>query len=202
MGPVLVALNRNKRFLALDLKTEPGRRALRRWSRPPTSSSTICAPEAVAGLGFGYEAVKALKPDIVYVEAMGYAAEGPYAGRRALDDLIQVASGATGPRPDRVHPDEPLKFVPSIIADKTCGLFAAIACRRPPCATRRRPARASTSAVPTLETFTGFVMAEHLLRRDRRSPPTGKFGYTTTLSPFSLKAPAHPGRLDHGHARR
>ncbi len=100
MGPVFVALNRNKRSVALDLKTEPGRRALRRLVRTADIFIHNMRPEAVGRLGFSYEAVAALKPDIVYVEAMGYAPEGPYAGRQAFDDLIQSASGAGRPRPD------------------------------------------------------------------------------------------------------
>ena len=100
MGPVFLALNRNKRSVALDLKTEPGRRALRRLVRTADIFIHNMRPEAVARLGFAYDAVAALKSDIVYVEAMGYAPEGPYAGRQAdFDDLIQSAS-AGGPRPD------------------------------------------------------------------------------------------------------
>ncbi len=181
MGPVFVALNRNKRSLALDLKTEPGRRALRRLVRTADIFIHNMRPEAVARLGFGYEAVNALKPDIVYVEAMGYAAEGPYAGRQAFDDLIQAASGATG-LAQMIDPGEPLKFVPSIIADKTCGLFAAIACLAA-LRHKEKTGEGQYVAVPMLETFTGFVMAEHLYG-ETYIPPLGKFGHTTTLSPY------------------
>jgi crotonobetainyl-CoA:carnitine CoA-transferase CaiB-like acyl-CoA transferase len=180
MGPVFVALNRNKRSLALDLKGEPGRRALRRLIKSADIFIHNMRPEAVARLGFSYDAVAAMKPDIVYVEAMGYAAEGPYAGRQAFDDLIQSASGAAG-LAALVDPDEPLKFVPSIIADKTCGLFAAIACLAA-LRHKEKTGEGQYVAVPMLETFTGFIMAEHLYG-ETYIPPTGKFGHTTTITP-------------------
>ena len=61
MGPVFVALNRNKRSLALDLKSEPGRRALRKLIKSADIFIHNMRPEAVARLGFGYEAVAELK---------------------------------------------------------------------------------------------------------------------------------------------
>ena len=181
MGATFVALNRNKRSVALDLKAEPGRRALRRLVKTADIFIHNMRPEAVARLGFSYEAVAALKPDIVYVEAMGYAAEGPYAGRQAFDDLIQSASGAAG-LAALVDPSAPLQFVPSIIADKTCGLFAAIACLAA-LRHKERTGEGQYVAVPMLETFTGFIMAEHLYG-ETFIPPTGRFGHTTTITPY------------------
>jgi crotonobetainyl-CoA:carnitine CoA-transferase CaiB-like acyl-CoA transferase len=181
MGPVFVALNRNKRSVALDLKGEPGRRALRRLIKTADIFIHNMRPEAVARLGFSYKDVAEMKPDIVYVEAMGYASEGPYAGRQAFDDLIQSASGASG-LAQLVDPDEPLKFVPSIIADKTCGLFAAIACLAA-LRHKEQTGEGQYVEVPMLETFTGFIMAEHLYG-ETYVPPLGKFGHTTTVTPY------------------
>ncbi len=180
LGPVFVGLNRNKRSVALDLKTEPGRRALRRLVKSADIFIHNMRPEAVARLGFAYKDVAAMKPDIVYVEAMGYASEGPYAGRQAFDDLIQAASGATG-LASLVDPNEPLKFVPSIIADKTCGLFAAIACLAA-LRHKEKTGEGQYVEVPMLETFTGFIMAEHLYG-ETYIPPIGNFGHTTTITP-------------------
>src|SRR5206468_3413547 len=94
MGPVFVALNRNKRSVALDLKNEPGRRALRRLIATADVFIHNMRPEAIARLGFTYAEVATIKPDVIYVEAVGYDPAGPYAGRQAFDDLIQAASGA------------------------------------------------------------------------------------------------------------
>ena len=181
MGPLFVAMNRNKRSVTLDLKSEPGQRALRRLVKRADIFIHNMRPEAVARLGFSYEAVKALKPDIVYVEAMGYAPEGPYAGRQAFDDLIQAASGAFG-LPELVDPAAPLRPVPSIIADKTCGLFAAIACLAA-LRHKERTGEGQYVAVPMLECFTGYLMAEHLYG-ETYVPATGAFGHTTTITPY------------------
>ncbi|HXU99179.1 MAG TPA: CoA transferase [Caulobacteraceae bacterium] len=181
MGPLYVALNRNKRSVALDLKEEPGRRALRKLVKKADIFIHNMRPEAIGRLGFSYEAVKALKPDIVYIEAMGYAAEGPYAGRQAFDDLIQAASGAFG-LPALVDPAAPLRPVPSIIADKTCGLFAVIASLAA-LRHKERTGEGQYVAVPMLECFAGYLMAEHLYG-ETYVPPTGAFGHTTTITPY------------------
>jgi len=192
MGPVFIALNRNKRSIALDLKAEPGRRALRRLVKTADIFIHNMRPEAIARLGFSYEHVAALKPDIVYVEAMGYAPEGPYAGRQAFDDLIQAASGAFG-LPALVNPGAPLRPVPSIIADKTCGLFAAIACLAA-LRHKERTGEGQYVCVPMLETFTGFIMAEHLYG-ETYVPATGRFGHTTTITPYRKPLATQDGWL-------
>jgi crotonobetainyl-CoA:carnitine CoA-transferase CaiB-like acyl-CoA transferase len=81
-----------------------------------------------------------------------------------------------------VDPAEPLKFIPSIIADKTCGLFAAIACLAA-LRHKEKTGEGQYVAVPMLETFTGFIMAEHLYG-ETYVPPQGSFGHTTTITPY------------------
>ena len=192
MGPLFVALNRNKRSVVLDLKSEPGRRALRKLVKTADIFIHNMRPDAVARLGFSFEAVAAIKPDIIYVEAMGYAAEGPYAGRQAFDDLIQAASGAFGLNA-LVEPGAPLRPLPSIIADKTCGLFAVIATLAA-LRHKERTGEGQYVAVPMLETFTGFIMAEHLYG-ETYIPATGRFGHTTTITPYRKALPTSDGWL-------
>ena len=60
------------------------------------------------------------------VVAMGFGSDGPYGGLQAFDDLIQGASGACDLLP-YYDGDPALRPIPSIVADKTCGLFAVIA---------------------------------------------------------------------------
>jgi len=181
MGPLYVALNRNKRSVALDLKSEAGREALCGLIGGADVFIHNMRPEAVARLGFAYAEVAALKPDIVYVEAMGYDPAGPYAGRQAFDDLIQAASGAYG-LSGLVEDSAPFRPLPSIVADKTCGLFAVVATLA---AVRHKETTGEGQyvAVPMLETFTGFLMAEHLYG-ETFIPPTGHFGHTTTITPY------------------
>ena len=180
MGPVFVALNRNKRSLALDLKSEPGKRALAKLIKTAHVFIHNMRPEAIKRLGFSYAEVSAIKHDIVYVEAVGYASNGPYAGLQSFDDLVQAASG-TGSLIPLVEKANDLRLIPGYIADKTVGLFAAIATL----AALNHQARTGEGQfveVPMLETFTGFMLAEHLWGQTY-DPPTGKIGSTTALTP-------------------
>ncbi len=180
MGPVFVALNRNKRSVAIDLKSEPGKRALTKLIKTAHVFIHNMRPEAIKRLGFSYAEVSAIKPDIVYVEAVGYASNGPYAGLQSFDDLVQAASG-TGSLIPLVEKASDLRLIPGYIADKTVGLFAAIATL----AALNHQARTGEGQfveVPMLETFTGFMLAEHLWGQTY-DPPTGKIGSTTALTP-------------------
>lgn len=181
MGPMYVAFNRNKRSVRLDLKTEPGRRALTRLIAGADIFIHNMRPESIARLGFDYDAVAAIKRDVVYVEAVGYDPAGPYAGRQAFDDLIQAAAGACG-LTGMVDPQVVFRPLPSLFADKTCGLFAAIACLAA-LRHKERTGEGQCVCVPMLETFTGYLMAEHLYN-ETYIPPTGHFGNTGAITPY------------------
>jgi crotonobetainyl-CoA:carnitine CoA-transferase CaiB-like acyl-CoA transferase len=57
-------------------------------------------PGAVERLGFGYEAVRSINPDIVYVSIAGFGADGPSSNRRVYDNVIQAASGLASVQTD------------------------------------------------------------------------------------------------------
>ncbi len=199
MGPMFVAFNRNKRSVALDLKGEPGRAALRELIKTADVFIHNMRPDSMARLGFAYEEVAKIKPDIVYVEAMGYDPAGPYAGRQAFDDLIQAASGACGMNA-LVEPDATFRPLPTIVADKTSGLFAVIATLSA-LRHRDRTGEGQYVCVPMLECFTGFLMAEHLYG-ETYIPPTGHFGHTTTITPYRRPLKTKDGHLSVAPADR
>ena len=180
MGPLYVQLNRNKRSVVLDLKTEPGREKLRALIETADLFIHNMRPEAIARLGFDYAAVSAIRPDIVYVEAVGYAPEGPYAGRQAFDDLIQAASGGCDLLP-RYDGEPALRPLPSLVADKACGLYAAIGALAA-LQHRARTGEGQFVQVPMLETFAPFMLAEHL-NGESYVPSRGKLGHPTTVTP-------------------
>ncbi len=190
MGPLYVCLNRNKRSVVLDLKSEAGRAALTALVATADIFIHNMRPQSIAKLGFGYDAVKAIKGDIVYVEAVGYAPEGPYAGRQAFDDLIQAASGTAG-LPALTDPAAPLAFIPSVIADKTSGLFAAIAALAA-LRHKEQTGEGQYVAVPMLECFTGFMMADNLYG-ETFIPPVGHIGYTGAITPYRRPLPTADG---------
>ena len=83
-------------------------------------------PQAIEGLGLGYEAIRKIKPDIVYVGAYGYSADGPYGKLPAYDDAIQARFGIADLM-GRAAGDDVPRYPPTIIADKTVGLAFACA---------------------------------------------------------------------------
>ncbi len=86
------AFNRNKKSLAVDLKCEAGREAVRRLLRTADVVSENFRPGAMEALGLGYESVRVLKPDVVYVSLKGFL-DGPYHHRTALDEVVQMMAG-------------------------------------------------------------------------------------------------------------
>src|SRR6056297_1182262 len=122
MGPIYMALNRNKKSVTLDVASELGREALKRLLRDADVFIHNVRMAGMERLGFGYDAVRAIREDIVYVHCAGFGADGPYAKRQAFDDLIQGASGFADLSAKR-DGGEPA-YAPSLIADKTSGLYA------------------------------------------------------------------------------
>ena len=93
LSPMFLSVNAGKRSVTLDLKNAKAKEIV--WKL--IESADIVAENFKAGviekLGFGYEAVKARKPDIVYCSVTGYGQTGPYAGAAAYDGAIQATSG-------------------------------------------------------------------------------------------------------------
>ena len=179
MSAPFVGFNRNKRSVVLDLKTPGGKESLLALVATADVFIHNMRPASVERLGFGYEAVKAAKPDIVYVVAMGFGTDGPYAGRQAFDDLIQGASGTCDMLP-LYDGDPTLRPMPSLLADKTCGLYAVIAAQAA-LLHRARTGEGQYVEVPMLECFTGFMLAEQLNGK-AFLPERGKFGHPTTVT--------------------
>jgi len=179
MGATFMTLNRNKRSLTLDLKTDEGRARLR--DLIPTAQVFIhnVREDAMGRLGFGYEEVAKINPHIVYVHCVGYGSDGPYAGRQAFDDLVQAASGTADLLP-RVDGNEDMRLLPSFVADKVSSmhaLWATLAALYHQKAT----GEGQFVEVPMFESFTSFMMVEHLYGHTFE-PPVSKLGHTPALA--------------------
>lgn len=127
MSSIFLALNRNKRSLAIDLKSAQGRAVLERLI--PTVDVVVhnMRVAAIERLGFGYERVAQLNPKVVYCAATGFGQDGPDRDRPAFDDIIQAACGLVGLNLiQQSLPD----YVPSLIADKTTGMAVVTWCWR------------------------------------------------------------------------
>ena len=117
-------MNRNKRGIALDLKSEDGKEVLRRLVADADVLIENFRPGTLARLGFSYEALRETNPGLVYCALSGFGRTGPYAERAGFDLIAQGMSGimsATGEGPGR----PPVKTGPPI-TDITAGILAAM----------------------------------------------------------------------------
>lgn len=87
------AINRNKRSVEVDMKSEADRAAVRRLIEGADVVLQNFRPGVMERLGFGYDAVKAINPKIVYGSVTGYGAEGPWVDLPGQDLLAQARSG-------------------------------------------------------------------------------------------------------------
>ena len=87
------AVNRNKRSIALDLKTDAGRDVLHRLAASADALVESYRPGTAARLGVGYDDLAPVNPRLVYASISGFGATGPYAERGGYDIITQGMSG-------------------------------------------------------------------------------------------------------------
>ena len=177
-GPFLNT-NRNKRSIALDLKQESARAALRALIGTADVFVHNMRPVAINKLGFSYADVAKVKPDIVYCGAYGYSQKGPYAARPAYDDLIQAHAGLAA-LSQRV--DGQPRFAPTVMVDKMVGLTTAMSILAA-LLHRGRTGEGQAIEVPMFETLASFLSVEHLYGRVF-DPPIGTTGYGRLTTPY------------------
>jgi crotonobetainyl-CoA:carnitine CoA-transferase CaiB-like acyl-CoA transferase len=178
MSALYMGLNRNKRSLVLDLKQAAAKDAL--WRLIDTADVFLHSvrPQAMERLGFGQDAVRARNTRIVYAGIHGFRMDGPYAGRPAYDDVIQGLSGSADLMARLVG--EP-RYMPTIMADKTCGLVAVNAVLAA-LLERERSGRGQFVEIPMFESMVAFNMADHIFGYTF-DPPEGPMGYSRVLTP-------------------
>jgi crotonobetainyl-CoA:carnitine CoA-transferase CaiB-like acyl-CoA transferase len=106
-SPAHVQINRNKRSLVVDLRSETGKEVF--WRLHATADVFVDgnASDAMTKLGVGYEAQRARKPDIVYCQYSGYGATGPYSSIPTHGQMMDALAGAYPMEPDEqgfLHP--------------------------------------------------------------------------------------------------
>ena len=117
-------MNRNKRSIALDLKTEAGKEVLKTLAKDADILVENYRPGALRRLGLGYEVLKDINPRLVYTSISGFGQTGPWADRPGFDLMAQAMSGVmsvTG------YPDSPPVKAGVPVADIGCALFAVYA---------------------------------------------------------------------------
>jgi len=181
-------IQRNKRSLALDLKSDAGRAAMQRLLASSDVLITNMRAAALERLGLDAESLRAQHPQLICCRANGYGSGGPYRDKAAYDDAIQAASGLS----DLIGciAGEP-GFVPSVIADKVSGLHVVEAVLAA-LFHRERTGAAQAIEVPMFETMVAFNLVEHY-RGAVFEPPEGPFGYDRLLTPYRRPYPTSDG---------
>lgn len=191
LGPIYTNLNRNKASVQLDAKTDTGKAALIELLKASDVLFTNVRLAGMARLGLDYEAVKAINPSIVYVHCAGFGADGPYGQRQAYDDLIQAASGFANL--STMRDGSPPAYAPSLVADKTVGLFATYATLAA-LFHKERSGKGQFVSVPMLESFTFFNMVENLYG-ETFLPGNGKVAYTRSINANRKPYPTKDGHI-------
>jgi len=93
MAPSFLTCNLGKRSLTLDLKHPDAAEIVLKLAAGCDVVVENFKPGTIEKLGFGYEALRAVKPDLIYASISGYGQRGPKAALPAFDGAIQAASG-------------------------------------------------------------------------------------------------------------
>lgn len=112
--------NRNQRSLSIDLRAEEGKRIVHRLAREADVLVENYRPGVMQRLGFGYEALKAVNPRLIYCSCTGYGSDGPYLERPGQDMLLQCMSGMAA-----LNGDGPPTPVGASIIDQHSAVLAA-----------------------------------------------------------------------------
>lgn len=178
-GAMFVNVNRGKRSLAINLKSEAGREIVLRLAKTADVFIHSMRGAAIQRLGLDYAALQAANPAIIYANLYGFGRGGPYSDYPAYDDIVQAASGLASLQ-GRLTGGDP-GYVASAVADKVAGLTGAYAVMAALFA-RERTGQGQEIEVPMFETMAAFVMTEHLCGAVTE-PPSGPPEYPRVTAP-------------------
>ena len=159
MTSSFLSCNRSKRSLAVDLKAPAGLAVVRKLVGTADVLVQNFRPGAIERMGLGEEAVRALRPGIVYVSISGFGERGPYAGQRVYDPVIQALCGLAEIQSDR-RTGTP-RMVRTIVPDKTTAVTAAQAITAALLA-RERTGRAQHVRLSMLDTMVAYLWPESM----------------------------------------
>ncbi|GAB7143449.1 CaiB/BaiF CoA transferase family protein [Mycobacterium riyadhense] len=178
MSGVFVNVNRGKRGVTLDLKSDSGQTALRALIEGADVFIHSMRAKAVARLGFSYAEVAAINPAIVYTNCYGYGRRGPNKDLPAYDDTIQAACGLPSVQEQLTGE---ANYVGTILADKVAGLTALYATMMA-LFHRERTGEGQEVEVGMFEAVASFMLVEHA-NGAMFEPPLGAAVYPRTVAP-------------------
>jgi crotonobetainyl-CoA:carnitine CoA-transferase CaiB-like acyl-CoA transferase len=180
MSHAYLNLNRNKRSIVIDVKTPEGRQQLLALLEGADVFISNTRAPAMRRLGLDYASLEQRFPRLIHCGCYGYSESGPYAGRPAIDDTIQAASGWAWMQGNAG--DAAPRYVNSVVADKVVALYVAnaIACAL---YARERTGSGQAIEVPMFECMVSFLAPEHLAGLTYE-PPQGPAGYARLLNEY------------------
>jgi crotonobetainyl-CoA:carnitine CoA-transferase CaiB-like acyl-CoA transferase len=188
MGALALNVNRNKRSLAVDLKSPEGKEVFLALVAGADVLITNTRPAGLRRLGLDYASLAAVNPRLVYCNAQGFRGDSPRADHAAYDEIVQSASGLTDLM--RRATGTPT-YVPTILADKVCALtivYSVLAA----VVHQRATGAGQHVEVPMTDTMLAFNLVEHLAGQTFE-PPTGEVGFPRSLSPGHRAMPTADG---------
>lgn len=178
MSGVFVNVNRGKRSIILDLRTDKDKETLRKLIKDADVFIHSMRSKAIAKLGFDYDAVSGINPSIIYTNCYGYGRRGPDADLPAYDDTIQAACGI--PAVQEALTGE-ANYVGTIMADKVAGLTVLYATMMA-LFHRERTGEGQEVEVGMFETMASFMLVEHADQAIFQ-PPVGPACYHRAVAP-------------------
>jgi crotonobetainyl-CoA:carnitine CoA-transferase CaiB-like acyl-CoA transferase len=122
MSPVFAVVNRNKRSIAIDLKTSRGLDLLKHLVARADVFIQNFRPGAAERMGIGEPVLRAITSDLIYVSISGFGESGPYVHKRTYDPVIQALSGLASIQGDSGGRPRMMRV---IVPDKVTALTAA-----------------------------------------------------------------------------
>jgi crotonobetainyl-CoA:carnitine CoA-transferase CaiB-like acyl-CoA transferase len=118
-NPIFLSINRNKRSLSVDTRSEEGKDVIRRLVRDADVVVSNFRGGVMERIGFGYEALKAINPKLIWASGTGFGDTGPYSHKGGQDVVAQAYSGVMARR----ESDEiPFSVYPTTLCDYTTGM--------------------------------------------------------------------------------
>jgi len=182
MSGLFVNCNRGKRSITLDLKHPLGLDLFRRMVEQADVLVQNYRPGTAERLGIGYDDLHLLNDDLIYVSISGFGQDGPYAGRRVYDNVIQAYSGFAGVQTD------PRNGEPTVLRTLVCDKITAYAAAQAITAAlfnRARGGRGQHIELAMLDSAVSFLWPDAgmdltLLEDDATRAPTIASFYSTT----------------------
>lgn len=180
-----LAFNRNKRSVEVDLRDAQDRERILELIKNADVVVENFRPGVMDKLGLGYDALRKVKPDLIYAAASGFGQTGPYAKKPGQDYLVQAITGAmwlTGRR------DDPPFLLGAAVADEFTGMHLALGIL----AALVHRDRTGTGQRVDVDLLGGIMalqqqeLTAHLNHRDLPDRPVGNVGHRGITAPCGV----------------